>query len=521
MKAYILRIFIIVIAVSFFVTEFYVYAADNNPNGYTCNVTLTSDKTSVKQGENITYELKVSNINAGNGLKMIEFYTGDYDSNMFECKVRNYNEDKWSLINNEGYISITSNDSEPWKTNETIAKIIYTPKGGASNNTYQTNITNISATTDDNSKFSIENITLNIKVESEQIIEKNYSCTASFTPNKTSVKPGESITYDLKVSNINAGNGLKMFELYLDNYDTSKFECKVNNYNEEKWSIINTDGYILISLNNSEAWKTDEILAKITYTPKSGVTANTYQAQITNIKATTDDNSIISLKDTSLNIKVDNEQVIDKNYTCNMTFIPDKNIVKPGEDIAFELKVSNINAGNGLNKIELFLGNYDSNVFECKVSNYDENKWIITSSEGNIVIAPKNSQAWISDEILAKIVYTPKSGIIANTYKTQITNISATTADNTKLRMKDVTLSIIVANSNQVPSEDNSNATKRTTGGESLVSNVDKTSDSSNDDKSTDLPYTGTISIIVIIATIIAFASASTGFYIKYKKFNI
>jgi len=537
MKTYKFRVLIIAIIMILFATWNYIYAADNNPNGYTCNVTLTPDKTSVKPGEDITYELKVSNINAGNGLTIADFYVS-YDSQYFDCKVRSYDEDKW-LINGalNGKYTMSTYGAQPTNEEQVIAKIIFTPKTGITNNTYQTQVTNISFTTIDDSIITLNDITLNIKVDSEQVIEKNYSCNMSFLPNKTSVKPSETISYDLKVTNINAGNGLKKIELNAGNFDSTKFECTVSNYDENKWLLTNSEGNIVIVPKNSQAWKTDETLAKISYTPKSGVTANTYQVPITNIKATTDDNSIITLKDTSLNIKVDAEQVIDKNYTCNMTLTPDKTAVKPGEDIAFDLKISNINAGNGLNKIELFLGNYDPNIFDCKIINYDENKWNITTAEGNVVITPKNSQAWTSDEILAKIVYTSKSGVVPNTYQTQITNISATSDDNTKLTMKDVTLSIKVQDSNQVPSGDNNSGetpnsntdtngetNKGTTGGESTVSNIEKVSENSNENKKSKgivLPYTGKLGIIASIVIITTLISVSTGFYIKYKQLNI
>lgn len=537
MKTYKFRVLIIAIIMVFFAKWSFIYAADNNPKGYTCNVTLTPDKTSVKPGEDITYELKVSNINAGNGIIIADFYVS-YDSQNFDCKVRSYDEDKW-LINGalNGKYTMSTYGAQPTNEEQVIAKIIFTPKTGITNNTYQTQVTNISFTTIDDSIITLNDITQNIKVESKQEIDKNYSCNMSFIPNKTSVKPGEAMSYDLKVTNINAGNGLKKIELNAGNFDSTKFECTVSNYDENKWLLTNSEGNIVIVPKNSQAWKTDETLAKISYTPKSGVTANTYQVPITNIKATTDDNSIITLKDTSLNIKVDAEQVIDKNYTCNMTLTPDKTTVKPGEDITFDLKVSNINAGNGLNKIELFLGNYNSNLFDCKVSNYDENKWIITSTEGNIVITQKNSQAWTSDEILAKIIYTPKNDIVANTYQIPITNIIATTDDNTKLTMNDMNLSINVENSNQVPSgnnkpgespnsntDTNGETTKGTTGGESTVSNIEKVSENSNEDKKSKdivLPYTGKVGIIATIVVIITLISVSSGFYIKYKQLNI
>ncbi|MBR0427966.1 MAG: LPXTG cell wall anchor domain-containing protein [Clostridia bacterium] len=318
MKVKFFKVFFVAIVVITFITKPYVYAANN----YTCNITAISDKTSVKPGEDITYNLKVSNINAGNGLKMVEFYIGNYDSSKFDCKIRNYNEDKWSLVNREGYITITSNNSEAWKTDEILAKIVFTPRTGLTNGTYQTKITNIKSTAADDSLMTLNDLTLNIKVESSQSTSggtsgespsggstgNSYSCNFSFIPDKTSVKPTEDITYNVKVSNVNAGNGLKMVEFYIGNYDSSRFDCKVRNYNEDKWSLVNREGYITISSNNSEAWKSDETIAKIIYTPKTGLENGTYQTKITNIKATTADNSKITLIDTTLNIKVESSQ---------------------------------------------------------------------------------------------------------------------------------------------------------------------------------------------------------------------
>ena len=311
MKAKILKIFMIAIVLYTFGMMSYVHAAESNDTrenptdvNEACLFSAIPNKTSVKPGEDITFELKVTNITASKGIKMVELYVGNYDSNIFDCKVRNYNEDKWSIINRENYITITSNDAEAWKTDETLAKVIYTPKNGVAYKTYIARISNVKITTGDDLIFTREDLnkTLSIRVGEE------YSCTLSFTPDKTSVKPGEDITYNVKVSNINAGNGLKMIELYIGNYDSSKFNCKVRNYNEDKWSIVNKEGYITVSSNNSEAWKTDEILAKIIYTPKTGVADSMYQTKITNMKATTADDSKLTLKDTTLNIKVASTQ---------------------------------------------------------------------------------------------------------------------------------------------------------------------------------------------------------------------
>ncbi len=267
------------------------------------SLSFTSEKTRVKPGEEISYAVKISNVTASSGINMVEFYLGDYDSSKFDCQIRNYDQDKFSLINKDGYITITSqNAEEVWKTDTVLANIIYIPKTGIENNTYNVPIKKIRVTKGDNSTYTSEYGNILIPVENI-----NYSCNFIFTPDKNSVKPGEEITYEVKLANINAGNGLKMVEFYIGDYDSSKFECKIRNYNEDKWTLINRDGYITISLNNSESWNTDEILARIIYTTKVGVADGTYQTKIKNIRVTAEDKNIVPLAESILNIKVQSD----------------------------------------------------------------------------------------------------------------------------------------------------------------------------------------------------------------------
>jgi len=327
MRTILIKIWILVMILVGFVEIGCVYADDENtnPNGYTCDVTLTPDKTSVKPGEDITFLLKVSNINAGNGLKSITLFVDDYlESNTFDCKIRSYDEDKWTAMNVGGNITIYRSEGEEaigaWNTDETLAKIVYTPKSGVASNTYQAKVTKILAMTDDNSKININDITLNIQVESTTVPPSepqpdepsdNYSCQLDFIKDKNSVKPGEEIAYNIKVSNINAGNGLKSINFNVNNYDSNLFECRVVNVDNDRWVLTNQtgeNGYFTISPKDSNAWKSDEIVARIVYVPKSGVSANTYQTKITNISATTDDGKTISFTDSTLNIIVESNQ---------------------------------------------------------------------------------------------------------------------------------------------------------------------------------------------------------------------
>ena len=470
MKVKFFKVFLVAIVVITFITKPYVYAANN----YTCNITAISDKTSVKPGEDITYNLKVSNINAGNGLKMVEFYIGNYDSSKFDCKIRNYNEDKWSLVNREGYITITSNNSEAWKTDEILAKIVFTPRTGLTNGTYQTKITNIKSTAADDSLMTLNDLTLNIKVESSQSTSggtsgespsggstgNSYSCNFSFIPDKTSVKPTEDITYNVKVSNVNAGNGLKMVEFYIGNYDSSKFDCKVRNYNEDKWSLVNREGYITISSNNSEAWKSDETIANIIYTPKNGLENGTYQTKITNIKATTADNSKITLIDTTLNIKVESSQ-----STSGGT--------SGGSSSGGETSSGGTSGGTST-------GGETSSGGTSGGSTSDGNIFDGAATEG------EKSNGGTSNSTIS-------DGSVSGTETTMGDKSKASTIDE---------------------------ATKESETSSKKVSSIKNTTKKTSN-KSKSLPYSGDTETVLIFSGIVALISLSVWYFVRYKKLNI
>ena len=220
-----------------------------------------------------------------------------------------------------------------------------------------------------------------------------------------------------------------------------------------------------------------------------------------------------------------------------------------------------------MKKFEFSVGNYDSSKFDCKVSNYNENKWNITNSGGNVTITPKSSSNWKNDEVLAKITYTPKSGLTNNTYQNKITNIKATTADNSTIKLTDTTLNIIVASSQT--SQGGNSGTNTSSGGNTTgtgtqsgenssgtgtqsgentsgtgtqstgntngsVSNADTiskdksngtTSKSIKEEKSNSndkvLPYSGDRETIFILSGIAILVSLSIFFFIKYKKVNL
>ena len=115
----------------------------------------------------------------------------------------------------------------------------------------------------------------------------NYSCNLSVTGDKTSIQAGESITYEIKATNISAEQGIGLFQATVD-YDSNLFDCKADsddNGDWTKWQWI--DGELIMSnpLGSAE----DQVIAKLTFTAKQGIQEGIYKVEISNIEFTSND----------------------------------------------------------------------------------------------------------------------------------------------------------------------------------------------------------------------------------------
>lgn len=142
--------------------------------------------------------------------------------------------------------------------------------------------------------------------ETTKTVENNnYSCDVSINGDKTSIKPGETIEYEIMVSNINAGEGIKAFETYID-YDSNLFDCSVKSNEESNWTKSGyLEGYLTMYKSDLNASKDDQVVAKITFTAKSNVAADTYKVALKNIKFTSGDEQTFMVVDNNIDIKVD------------------------------------------------------------------------------------------------------------------------------------------------------------------------------------------------------------------------
>ena len=132
----------------------------------------------------------------------------------------------------------------------------------------------------------------------------NYSCDLDINANKKSIKAGESIEYEIKVSNINASEGIKAFETYI-NYDSNLFNCTVKSNEEENWTKVGfLEGYLTM-VKNENVNLEDQEIAKVVFTAKTDISANNYKVSFEKNKFTAGDDQVFEVADNSVEIKVD------------------------------------------------------------------------------------------------------------------------------------------------------------------------------------------------------------------------
>lgn len=132
----------------------------------------------------------------------------------------------------------------------------------------------------------------------------NYSCDMSVISNKTRIKAGETIEYEIRISNINAGEGVKAFETYID-YDSNIFDCMIKSNEEDNWSKVGfLEGYLTMYKNDNINTE-DQLIAKIVFTAKKDISANNYKVNFEKNKFTAGDDQLFEVADNNIEIKVD------------------------------------------------------------------------------------------------------------------------------------------------------------------------------------------------------------------------
>ncbi len=234
-------------------------------------------------------------------------------------------------------------------------------------------------------------------------------------------------------------------------------------------------------------------------------------------------------------------------YTCTLTVEPDKTQIKAGEEVTLSVKVSNINAGNGIAIFNTIL-EYDADIFDLKVQADSKGNWTSTALENSITFTKANYEATTEDQEIGRIILTAKQD--ATIGKQTISLTKNEFSDSTTFSVEDVSTTIEIVENTEQPdnpdnpdnpgdSDDNQNTTGgnntntpsggnntntpsggnntgRPSGGNSSVNYSN--SGIVNSGKSENvLPKTGTLQNILIGVIFIAIVVSIT-FYIKYKR---
>ena len=145
---------------------------------------------------------------------------------------------------------------------------------------------------------------------------KAASFTLNATPNKTTVEPGDTVTVDIAVSNIDITNGINTVEGYLE-YDENilepvtqeSFTAKSNwstTYNDQGGEL--NGKLLIVTLSQGEV--SDQSIATLTLKVKANATRGTStQIKLKNL-ATNDGTNIISETDKIITLNIKAEEVI-------------------------------------------------------------------------------------------------------------------------------------------------------------------------------------------------------------------
>ncbi|MBR3250009.1 MAG: hypothetical protein IKF83_04905 [Clostridia bacterium] len=187
-----------------------------NVFGYTCDIEIIPDVEEVQPGETIEYELKATNIDAGNGIVMFQANV-KYDSAIFEYSIEN--SENWSKIADgiigENMIFMARNGYEPGKTDEDVAILKFKAKQNASSTgNKKVQLNNIIITADDDQTIEIPDKTIDVKIIAKNETDKddeenenknNYNDDYNYDTdieedNKTEIDSNESEEDDMKVT---------------------------------------------------------------------------------------------------------------------------------------------------------------------------------------------------------------------------------------------------------------------------------------------------------------------------------
>lgn len=140
--------------------------------------------------------------------------------------------------------------------------------------------------------------------ELENSEQNNYTCDLKIVGDKSKVLVGETVTYEIKAENIQAGAGIVMFESLI-NYDENTFDCQVENDKDGIWSRTGMiEHYLTMTKSDLEPTSKNQTIARVKLTVKQDATEGNKVIEFKKNKFTADDGKSFSVIDETINIEV-------------------------------------------------------------------------------------------------------------------------------------------------------------------------------------------------------------------------
>ena len=133
-------------------------------NKYSCKLSFEGDKTKGTRGDLLIFEIKASNIQAEEGIIMLEGLL-EYDNNALECFVDELVSGTWhkaSML--EGYLTMARNDLMPSSEDQSIGLIVVKVKDQARKGSYEIKLKDPIFTMEDNKDFAIDDVGVTIDI---------------------------------------------------------------------------------------------------------------------------------------------------------------------------------------------------------------------------------------------------------------------------------------------------------------------------------------------------------------------
>lgn len=130
----------------------------------------------------------------------------------------------------------------------------------------------------------------------------NYTCNLALTPDKKELQIGESVILTLKVSDIEAGSGIAIYNGVID-VDTDIFDIEVKPDDNNIWGVTLIEDSLTITKSDYETTSEDQIIGKIILTVKEGAELGKQAVTLKNNEFSSDTESF-TIKDVSTEIEI-------------------------------------------------------------------------------------------------------------------------------------------------------------------------------------------------------------------------